>query len=101
MQISPAFQAKNARELHSNRKLPNGKQKCKMCENKRAPVQFSHGNPKIIFFLSAADSVTQRKQRIFLDVAESIDAFKAKIKFWMHPMETGKLAAFSGLNLCV
>ena len=43
----------------------------------------------------------QRKLKIFLDVAESIEAFKAKIKLWMHPMETGKLAAFPALNLFV
>ena len=43
----------------------------------------------------------QGKQRIFLDVAESIDTFKAKIKLWMHRMETGKLVAFPALNLFV
>ena len=41
----------------------------------------------------------QGKLKIFLDVAESIDAFKAKIKLWMHQMEAGKLAAFQVLTL--
>ena len=43
----------------------------------------------------------QEKQRIFLDVAESFNAFKAKMKLQMHRMETGKLAAFPALNLFV
>ena len=42
---------------------------------------------------------TQGKQRTFSDIAESIDAFKDKIKLWLHGMETGKLAATTALNL--
>ena len=40
----------------------------------------------------------QGKEKIFLDISEGIDAFKAKIKLWMHRMESGKLAAFPALN---
>ena len=43
----------------------------------------------------------QGKQRNFLDIAKSIDAFKVKIKLWMHRMKTWKLAAFTALNLFV
>ena len=56
-------------------------------------IFFSRGNQLNAFM--------QGKQKIFLDVAESIEAFKAKIKLWMHPMEAGKLAAFPALNLFV
>ena len=42
-----------------------------------------------------------KENSICLDVAQSIDAFKAKIKLWMHRMGTGKLAAFLALNLFV
>ena len=40
----------------------------------------------------------QGKEKIFLGISEGIDAFKAKIKLWMHQMESGKLAAFPALN---
>ena len=43
----------------------------------------------------------QEKEKKFLDLSEGIDAFKAKVKLWMHRMENGKLAAFPVLNLFV
>jgi len=43
----------------------------------------------------------QGKEKTFLDVSEGIDAFKAKIKLWIHRMESGKLAAFPALNVSV
>ena len=57
MQISPGFEAKNARESHPNLKLPNAKQKIQDMREQRALVQLSHGNPKTSFF-SEAGSVT-------------------------------------------
>ena len=47
------------------------------------------------------NSSMQGKEKLFFDVLESIDAFKGKIKLWMHRMKSGRLAAFSGLNLFV
>ena len=43
-------------------------------------------------------SSMQGKEKLFFDVLESIDAFKGKIKLWMHRMKSGRLAAFPGLN---
>ena len=43
----------------------------------------------------------QGKEKIFLDLSEGSDAFKAKIKLWMHRMESGKQGAFPALNLFV
>ena len=43
----------------------------------------------------------QGKEKLFFDVLESIDAFKGKIRLWIHRMKSGKLAAFPGLNLFV
>ena len=47
------------------------------------------------------NSSMQGKEKLFFDVLESIDAFKGKIKLWMHRMKSGRLAAFPGLNLFV
>ena len=43
----------------------------------------------------------QGKEKNLLDVSEGSDAFKAKIKLWMHRMESGKQAAFLAFNLFV
>ena len=43
----------------------------------------------------------QGKEKLYFDVLESIDAFKDKIKLWIHRMKIGRLAAFPGLNLFV
>ena len=42
--------------------------------------------------------IMQGKEKNFLDVSEDIGAFQAKIKLWIHQMESGKLAAFPILN---
>ena len=47
------------------------------------------------------NSSMQEKEKLLFDVLESIDAFKGKIKLWMHRMKSGRLAAFPGLNLFV
>ena len=47
------------------------------------------------------NSSMQGKEKLFFDVLESIDAFKGKIRLWMHRMKSGRLAAFPGLNLFV
>ena len=47
------------------------------------------------------NSSMQGKEKLFFDALESIDAFKGKIKLWMHRMKSGRLAAFPGLNLFV
>ena len=47
------------------------------------------------------NSSMQGKEKKILDVSEGIETFKAKIKLWMHRMETRKLAAFPALNLFV
>ena len=47
------------------------------------------------------NSSMQGKEKLYFDVLKSIDAFKGKIKLWMHRMKSGRLAAFPGLNLFV
>ena len=51
--------------------------------------------------MNQLNSSMQGKEKIFFDISEGIDAFKVKIKLWMHRMESGKLAAFPALNLFV
>ena len=43
----------------------------------------------------------QGKEKNFLNISEGINAFKDKIKLWMHRMKSGKLTAFPALNLFV
>ena len=47
------------------------------------------------------NSSMQEKEKNFLDLLEGIGTFQAKIKLWLHRMESGKLAAFPILNLFV
>jgi len=51
--------------------------------------------------MNQLDDSMQGKEKVFLDVSESIDAFKIKKGLWMHRMKSGKLAAFPALNLFV
>jgi len=51
--------------------------------------------------VATLDGSMQGKEKVFLDVSESIDAFKVKKGLWMHRMKSGKLAAFPALNLFV
>ena len=43
----------------------------------------------------------QEKEKNFVDISEGIGVFQAKIKLWMHRMESGTLVAFPILNLFV
>ena len=45
------------------------------------------------------NSSMQGKEKLFFDALESIDAFKGKIKLWIHRMKSGRLAWFPRIEL--
>ena len=60
---------------------------------------------KLVFFadffthLNVLNTSMQGRNKVFLEVLEDIEAFKAKVRLWILRMEKGRIAAFPQLNL--